>query len=788
MMASAPTKGFSKADYAMAEQLLPTNLFGIVKNATIVPNWIDDSDWFWYRNELAAGEEFLLCDAASGTREVAFDREEVAGAIETVTGEAVDPTNLGVVELNFGEGRAHVRVHVPGAVVAYDRIARTCSGQPERRAEQYELLSHDGRLSVFCRDFNLWLLHRASGEERALTTDGEKNFGYGVLSDAALVAIPVSEGQLVLPPINVVWSPDSRYIVVARVDERHVSEYFFLRSVPSRGARPIPYPLRRALVGDSKQPLIQIVVIDVLGGAVRRATPAEPAGLEADCDTLGEGTCWFDSHSTTLFIADTNDKMRVIRLVAIDLESATTRIVLEERVEGFVNLNLAIYNTPNVRVIADGDETIWFSERDGWGHLYLYGANGSLKRQLTSGEWVVFDIVHVDEKNRQVYFTGSSRDVETNPYLRFLYRVSLDGGEPTLLTPEKADHMIDGMPQPMVVLLYRRPRPRNIVSPNGRFFVAAYSTLEKPPVSLVRSTSDGAIVALLEQADASELYGRKYMPPEAFCAKASDGETDIHGVIYWPPDHDPTRKYPVVDALYNGFQVSVVPRNFVTGYFTLNPYGGLALAQLGFIVVTLDARGTAMRSRAFHEHSYHNFGDAGLGDHVAVLRQLGERHPSFDLNRIGASGYSFGGYYSTRALLKYPEFFKVAVSGAGCHNWQGLYPGYENLVGEPVFSDGTAFSPDGFEVPSNYLALDNATSAAQLRGKLMLFTGDMDENVPPAVNFQFAAALQKANKDFDLVVVWGGNHYVGLLPYVVRKSWDFFIRHLMRAEPPGWNQ
>jgi dipeptidyl aminopeptidase/acylaminoacyl peptidase len=604
------------------------------------------------------------------------------------------------------------------------------------------------------------------------------------------VAIPVGEGRMVIPPVGVVWSPDSRYLVVARVDERHVREFPYVRTVPLKGARPVAYTLRRALMGDPELPRIRLFIVDVQGGGARPVTmPFENAGLEAGSDMIGDGTCWFDSQSRTFFSAQTRDDSKIIRLVAVDLATAEARTVVEERVPRFVNLNLAIYNTPNVRIVGDGGEIVWFSERDGWGHLYLYDGQGSLKRQLTKGEWVVFDIFHVDEQNRQVYFTGSSREAGVNPYLRFFYRVSLDSGEPILLTPELVDQMIDGQPQPMAVLLYKRVGSRNVVSPSGRFFVAAHSTLTEVPVSQLRSTRDGSVIATLETADASALYALGYKSPTAFVAKADDGETDLQGVIYWPPDYDAQKMYPVVDAIYNGFQVCNVPRNFMTGHFTLNPYGALGLARLGFIVITVDARGTAMRNRAFHDHSYHNFGDAGLADHVSVVRQLADRHPSFDLERVGIFGYSFGGYYSTRAILKFPEFYKVAVSGSGCHNWQGMYPGYENLIGDPVFSNGTAFSPDGYEIPSNYLPLGNASLIPRLRGNLLLFIGDMDENVPPGVNFQFADALQKAGKEFDLLVLWNETHLLAaLLPPVIRKSWDFFVRHLMRAQPPDWNQ
>jgi dipeptidyl-peptidase-4 len=783
-------KQFTAAEYAVAEQFLPTKLLGVVKNATVMPNWIGASDRFWYRYEGENGDEFFFVDAASGLVEAVFGRATVAKAIESVTGAAPDQNVLGVASLDFDDACRTVRIHVPGVLVVYDRLAQTCTAQAERVVQPFELQSPDKRLSVFCRDYNLWLLDRASGEERPLTTDGERHYGYGVLSDAGLVAIPVGEGRMVIPPVGVVWSPDSHHLVVARVDERHVREFPYVRTVPLKGARAVSYTLCRALMGDPEQPRIRLFIVDVEGGGARPVTmPFENAGLEAGSDMIGDGTCWFDSQSRTFFSAQTRDDSKIIRLVAVDLATAEARTVLEEHVPRFVNLNLAIYNTPNVRIVGDGGEIIWFSERDGWGHLYLYDGKGSLKRQLTRGEWVVFDIFHVDESSRQVYFTGSSRDASVNPYLRFFYRVSLDGGEAVLLTPELADHMIDGQPQPMAVLLYKRAGSRNVVSPSGRFFVAAHSTLSEVPVSQVRSTNDGRVITTLGKADASELYARGYKPPEAFVAKADDGETDLQGVIYWPPDYDPKRKYPVVDAIYNGFQVCNVPRNFMTGHFTLNPYGALGLARLGFIVITVDARGTAMRDRAFHDHSYHNFGDAGLADHVSVVRQLAERHAAFDLERVGIFGYSFGGYYSTRALLTYPDFYKVAVSGAGCHNWQGMYPGYENLIGEPVFSNGTAISPDGYEVPSNYVPLDNASLIPNLRGKLMLFIGDMDENVPPGVNFQFADALQKAGKEFELLVLWNETHLLAaLLPPVIRKSWDFFVRHLMHAEPPNWNE
>jgi dienelactone hydrolase len=478
----------------------------------------------------------------------------------------------------------------------------------------------------------------------------------------------------------------------------------------------------------------------------------------------------------------------MLRLVEVDLKTAKARVAIEEAVPRYLNVNVAIYNTPNVRVLASGAEIVWFSEREGWGGLYLYGSDGKVQCKLTAGPLVVFDIIHVDEARRCVYFTGSSQIEKVDPYWRFLYRVSLDGGDPVLLTHEKADHLIDGNPLPMAKLLYQRPAPPEYVSPNGRFIVSSLSTVSMPPVSLLRRSSNGTAISVLECADISHLEEIGFRPPEPFCVKAADGATDLYGVLYWPPNYDPAQSYPIVDAIYNGFQVSVVPHNFLTAAVTPNPYGAAALADLGFIVFTVDARGTAGRSRAFHDHSYRNFGEAGLDDHVAVLTELARRHTSIDKRRAGIYGYSFGGYYSARAMLRHADVYTCAVSGAGCHNWQGMYPGYENLVGPPMFSNGTDTSPDGREIPANYIPLDNASLAANLCGKLMLFIGDLDENVPPAVNFQFADALTKAGKDFELLLLFGETHFSSALhPVVIRKSWDFFVRNLMHAEPPDWN-
>jgi dipeptidyl aminopeptidase/acylaminoacyl peptidase len=322
-------------------------------------------------------------------------------------------------------------------------------------------------------------------------------------------------------------------------------------------------------------------------------------------------------------------------------------------------------------------------------------------------------------------------------------------------------------------------------SPDGRWFVDTYSTVSTPPVTVLRSADDGRVVIKLEDADVTAVQAAGWRAPQRVAAKAADGKTDLYATIYFPPGFSRERAYPVIDAFYGGPQMMNAPRSYAEAVRTFNPVSRASLAELGFVVVTIDARGTRGRSKAFADIGYGNFADPQIDDHIAVIRQLAERYGGFDLDRVGVYGHSFGGYTSARAILAHPEFYKVAASSAGPHNYQGFYDGLAGLVGVPDYGDGARVRPTPQSVPKNFAAMDNATLAPNLRGHLLLAYGEMDENALPSVTLQLADALIKANKSFDLLYLPNRTHdFFRTDRYYMRRLWDHFVEHLAGATPP----
>jgi dipeptidyl aminopeptidase/acylaminoacyl peptidase len=408
----------------------------------------------------------------------------------------------------------------------------------------------------------------------------------------------------------------------------------------------------------------------------------------------------------------------------------------------------------NWRVINGNREVVWFSERDGWGHLYLYdAATGQLKNRITEGPWLVLELLRIDEAARTVYFTAVGREPGRDPYYRHLYRAALDGGGLTLLTPEDADHQVT-------------------FSPAGRFIVDTYSTRQQPPVTVLRRP-DGTVAMTVQEADVSQYLEMGGRWPESFRVKARDGVTDLYGLLFRPARFDSTRSYPVIDYIYPGPQSGSIGARA----FSVTPGGNAqALAELGFIVVQVDAMGTPFRNKAYHDSYYGNMGDNGIPDHIAALKQLAARHPYMDLGRVGIFGHSGGGFSSTDAILRYPDFFHVAVSSAGNHDNRSYdYTWGEKYQGLMVRSAGGG---DNFDGQANHLLAKN------LKGKLFLLYGTLDDNVHPNATLLLVDELIKANRNFDLLVMPNRNHGFAGEPYVIRRTWDFFVKHLLGVDPP----
>jgi dipeptidyl-peptidase 4 len=455
---------------------------------------------------------------------------------------------------------------------------------------------------------------------------------------------------------------------------------------------------------------------------------------------------WF-SDSRRLQYREIDRGYTGVRINEVDTNTGATRAVVDEKGSPDFLIDTSILVT---RAINDGRERIWSSERDGWNHFYLYDTQkGTVENQITKGDWVIRAINYVDEKARALYFTAGGREAGRDPYLRFVYRTNLDGTGLTLLTSENADHAVS-------------------FSPDGKYFVDVFSRVDLPTASVIRSAHDGRIVMPLEKADVGKLTAMGWKFPEPFKAKAADGQTDLYGIIWRPTKFDPAKKYPVVENIYTGPQGAFVPKTFAAYHNQQQ-----AIAELGFISVFVDGRGTALRSRAFRAFAYHNLGfGAGGDDHITVFKQMAAKYPYMDLSRVGVWGHSAGGYDSTHAILTHPEFYKVAVSSAGCH---------DNRMDKATWNEQWM----GWPVDKNYEEVSNYTLAPRLRGKLFLAHGDVDENVPMPATIKLVDALVKSNRDFDFLIMPNRPHGFGNDPYFVRRRWDYFVKNLLGVNPPS---
>ena len=759
LAAAAPAAGGLEAQttgttYQRAEQFLGRNARTLVFHDQVAPQWLD-GDRFWYRDRTPKGEEFILVDPGARSRAPAFDHARLAAALSVAADTSYEPSKLPFQSFEFVDGDNSIRFTVGdslrwtcGILGPYTCIGPDTIPAPPRT----EAKSPDGNWVAFTRDHNLWVRSTQSGEETQLSTDGEPYYGYAV-NDQCCNQVTAPRRDIQRPPV-LRWSPDSRRIATHKLDQRGVGALHLLET--SKG-RPILHTYRYALPGDSIVPTFDLYAFDVASRGQIKIDLEPQQATNTSCCGLMIDTIWKDVQwgrgSAELFFTYGRRDYKTLDLFAADATTGATRSILQERSPTFVELR-PVGGRPNWRVVNDNREVIWFSERDGWGHLYLFDAlTGVLKNQMTSGPWVVVDLVRVDEQARVVYFTGVGREEGRDPYFRHLYRVAFDGSELRLLTPEDADHDIR-------------------VSPSGSYFVDTYSRRDTIPVTVVRGL-DGRVSQTLEEGDVSQLLAAGWQWPVPFTVKARDGVTDLHGLLFFPSHFDPEEKYPVVDYVYPGPQVG--PIGFRS--FTVNARGNAhALAELGFIVFSIDAMGTPLRSKAFHDSYYGNMGDNGIPDHIVALRQLALRYPQMDLDRVGIFGHSGGGFASTDAILRYPDFFKVAVSSAGNHDnrsydytWGEKYQG---LVEQN--DDGT----DGFDSQANQNLAEN------LKGKLLLMYGTLDDNVHPNATLLLINELIEHNKDFDLIVMPNRNHGYANEPYVIRRTWDYFGRHLRGEEPP----
>jgi dipeptidyl aminopeptidase/acylaminoacyl peptidase len=761
-----------------------------VYKSQITPHWFANNTRFWYRNDLKGGtREFMVVDAEHGRRGPAFDHAKLAASLSTAAGKEYKADKLPFDAIEFADDGQSLHFKVEDTVWACDLTSYACAktdakapsaalpaqepadeddelagfqapwfgspqnddppapqqrgqrggqgkaqakgrgGQGRGGAPAGPVRSPDEKWTAVVKDSNVYVRPADGGEETRLSDDGKEGLTYGQLQ----------------------WSPDSKNLVAFRIEPGDRKEVYLIESSPKNGGRAKMTSRPYALPGD------KFATYELNLFSVADRTQTKPKADRIDFERYGSlppRLRWKkDGRHFTYQKIDRGHQR--FRLMEVDVVTGADRTIIDEKTDTFI-WTAHIENVfPNnsqyspVNYLNKTDEVVYVSEQDGWRHLYLVDcAEGRVKNQITKGNWVVRGIDTIDEDNRQIWFRASGKNEGQDPYLVHYYRVNFDGTGLVALTEGNGSHSVQ-------------------YSPDEKYLVDTYSRLDMPPVHELRRASDGGLVCDVEKADISELQARGWEPPEVFVAKARDGVTDIWGVINRPRNLDPTKLYPVIEDIYAGPQGSFVPKTFSGA----NRWA--AFNNLGFVVAKMDGMGTANRSKKFHDVCWKNLADAGFPDRILWHKAVAAKYPWYDISRVGITGSSAGGQNSTGGVLFHSEFYKVAVSGCGCH---------DNRMDKASWNEQWM----GYPVGPQYAACSNVDNAHRLRGKLLLIVGELDTNVPPESTLRVVDALIKANKDFDMLVVPGAGHGMGGA-YGSRRQQDYFVRHLHGVEPPERN-
>lgn len=681
-------------DYEQATKFLSFNTNSKVFNGSVTPRWINESQ-FWYQKTTPEGTKYVLVSAENGAKTEYESREEIPG-------------------YESAGGRSFSRT---------------------------EISSPDNKKVAFIRDWNLWVREVESGEEIQLTQDGAKDFGYA--TDNA--GWRKSDRPIIL------WSPDSKKIATFKQDQRHVSSmYLVTTKVGAPELKEWKYPLPE----DGQVIMIQRVIIDTeTKKIIPLDVPADPRrGTLCDdisCSGGFDDNQWSADSRQLAFVSTTRDH-KTAKFRIADAQTGKVREVFQETVTTQYESGRGVINW---KWLPESNEILWYSERDDWGHMYLYDAvSGKLKNQITKGDFVVTQVIHVDQAERTIYFMANGYNKNENPYFSHFYSIDFAGRKFRELTPEEGNHRVS-------------------FSYNHPYFVDNYSQPNVPNIAKLKDLK-GKTISILEEQDISELKQSGWQPPTPIKVKSRDGRWDLYGLMYTPTNMVEGRKYPVVNYIYPG------PQGGSIGYWGFVPSRSdhQALAELGFVVIAIEGTCNPGRSKSFHDVCYGNMADNTLEDQIAGIEQVADKHGFLDLDRVGIWGHSGGGFATAAAMFRYPDFYKVGVSQSGNHDNRN----YEDDWGERYIGLLTVDSTG----KSNYEDQANQNFAKNLKGKLMLAHGGLDDNVPPYNTYLVVDALIKANKDFDLIVFPNARHGYGRDSYyMMRRRWDYFVEHLQGSSP-----
>lgn len=799
-----------KANYALAARFSPNKVNKMLFSTSVDPHWLKNSDRFWYVYETRQGKLWYIVDAARRVKKPLFDNAKLAAEITRIVRDPFDAQHLPIQNLKFIKDENTISFEIKSTqdVVKKDTAAKKdtatttargrggaggrsagapggAAGTTEKKVFYFEYnlnsgvltelkdyekpkdrtmwasFSPDRKTILYAKNNNLFWMDSANYAkaqvkdddstivEHQITTDGEEDYSYG--GGGGENNVDKEKNKNKRKRAFVQWSPDGKYFVLTRSDNRLVKDLWVLNNVSE--PRPTLETYKYQMPGEKEAPIRELYLFDFAtkkGKKIKinafkdqEVSVWSKPPLQKERDDEFRASYWHGTNDK-FYISRTSRDLKRIDVCVVDVKSDTAVTLIEERLNTYVE-------NRRIGLVNGGKELIQWSEADGWAHFYLYDEKGKLKNQITSGPFHCEDIESIDEKNRVLYFTANGREAGEDPYYLHLYRVNFDGSGLQLLNKGNFDHSVS-------------------MDDNSRFFVNTSSRVNTAPESALMDNT-GKLVLPLEKTDMSGLFEAGYKFPEPFVVKADDGITDLYGVMYKPFDFDSTRSYPIIEYVYPGPQTEAVNKAFGKGMDRID-----RLAQLGFIVITVGNRGGhPSRSKWYHNFGYGNLRDYGLADKKAAIEQLGYRHKFIDVNRVGIHGHSGGGFMSTAAMLVYPDFFKVAVSSAGNHEnniynrwWSEKHHG----VLEKVSDKGdTSFV---------YNIERNPALAKNLKGHLMLSTGDIDNNVHPANTIRMANALIKANKRFELVLLPGQRHGFGpMTEYFFWKGCDYFAAHLL---------
>ncbi|MDB4130752.1 prolyl oligopeptidase family serine peptidase [Flavobacteriaceae bacterium] len=793
-------------DYDLAAKFSPKKIAKLVHSTSVNPHWLKAGDKFWYQYKTTEGSNYYLVDPNKKVKKKLFDNDKMAAWLTEFTKDPYDAKHLPKFSFKFIDNETAIQFRVTSKYEdededededEYKKEGKNRDKDPSKKDKKKKkvflfkyvlgtnnltLLSNkrapkedwkkwaniapDSTVVFYSKKFNLYWMDKenflkavknekdSTIVENQWTKDGVQHFGYGGYG-RGMDNEEIEKRKNDKFPVRGYWSSDSKKFVYQKTDSREIKDLWVINSIAKK--RPTLETYKYHMPGEKEYYKREVLIFDILSKEIKKveldidkqqyisifSKPRKPS----DYDNDFKPTLLLSEKNKIYFNTISRDRKNLDICVA-DLNTGKVKVLIKDRT------NTYFYETKPVYLIKNESEMIHWSENDGWGHFYRYDSNGNLINRITSGSFHSFNIKHIDSKSNTLYFSAHGLDKNIDPYYEHTYKISLNGGKPKPLN--KGDYNTSTSP-----------------SDNHRFFVSNFSRVNTIPKSELRN-SDGSLVLNLEEADLNELFNSGYQFPEPFKTKADDGITDLYGVMYKPFNFDDKKKYPLLEYVYPGPQTESVNKSFSVRMDRLD-----RMAQLGFVVITLGNRGGhPHRSKWYHNYGYGNLRDYGLADKKYVAEQLADKHPFIDINKVGIYGHSGGGFMSTAAILVYPDFFKAAYSQAGNHDnsmynswWSETHHG----VKEKIEDDGTM----------NYLyeIEKNQSLANNLKGKLFLVTGDMDNNVHPGATIRVANALIKANKRFDLMILPTQRHGFGnMSEYNFWLRADHFSKHLLGLE------